>query len=244
MTNEERDKIILENLDIVQKNVSRTIKRVSLNIDAEELTNHLYLSLVVSAAKFDETRGVPVRRFLDSRLKSSCTDYLRITDHMSIFMRSKLKRLEKSNSNLAHTLLREPTHAELADSLELTEDGLRKYMLSVQDVRVASLNPDGSCSVVDDNSDEKLATHRFQELRNNVTPEDTSMANEILDKVISVFSKYPKRSQLLYILYFLYNLKLKDLSDIFGLHVAHISEITCNINNNIRQHTKRFSKED
>ena len=103
MTNEERDRIVLENLDIVQKNVSRTIKRVSLNIDAEELTNHLYLSLVVSAAKFDETRGVPVRRFLDSRLKSSCTDYLRITDHMSIFMRSKLKRLDKNSGNILNS---------------------------------------------------------------------------------------------------------------------------------------------
>lgn len=239
MTLEERNKLITDNLDLVSKNVNKLLKKSTVYIDEEELTNSLNLAFVMAANRFDPNKNVPFRRYIDSRLSYSAITYLRSIDHLTVLNRGRQKKIEKAKNVLSHQHHRVPTDEEVAKYLNIPIDVYRNMLVSLQKLSFYSvINTDNLDSPFDIIEDDTISSDMVTS--NTGNPEDLFFVNELSHFVINQFCKTHKKIQLIYILYFVYNFSLKELSDLFNVTIIYASRVIASINKSISNETQTY----
>lgn len=239
----DRNKIIEDNLDLVTKNVKKLLRKSSRLIDEDELTNHLNLSFVLAADKFNPDKNVPFRRYIDSRLSYCAISYLRSIDHLNVANRKKQKNIDKVINTLSHRLNRLPTDAEVSDYLGISIDKYNRMLVNLQSISFYSIiNNDNTDSPFDIIDDERISNDIVKS--NNSSPEDLTIVSELASIVISTFNKHDRRSKLLYMLYFIYNFSLQDLSELFGITIIYISRLISSINSDIAETLKPYTERE
>lgn len=236
MTIEERNILVTENIDLVSKHAIRIINKVPSQLDEDDLISHLQLSLIIAVDRYNDKKDKTLRRYLNSRLKSSSMDYLRIVDYLPVMSRLKQKKADKAYMKLSNALFREPTVEEMAKELNISVNAYLKLEVLTQNVLLTSIinddNSDSPFDILDDtfiSVDAPLTTHQ--------TPEQILVANEIYNSAVEAFNKVNRKTQIIYILYFLYNLNMCDIGSLLNVQPSYIcaciKQVNTTINNNI-----------
>lgn len=243
MTIEERNELIVANMDLVSKNVNRLLKRSIYTIDEEELTNSLYLAFIIAANNFKPEKNVPFRRYIDSKLSYNAISYLRSIDNLSLIDRRKQKTVDKISNELSNLHHRLPTDEEMADYLKISLDKYYSLMQTIQKLSFySSINDDNPDTLFEVFEDESVSSDLPVLPSNCGTPEDLFMVLELAQYVIAHFCKHSKKSQLIYILYIVHNFSLRDISELLGVTVVYASRMIAAINKDISIKSKFYLK--
>ena len=212
-----RDRVVLEHLPLVKAIAVRVHENLPVHVDMDDLVHAGILGLFDAASKYNPEKQVAFSSYAKHRIKGAILDSLRQLDWASRDMRRRHKQVEAATRDLAGTLQRNPTEAEVAEKLGMDPERWRGMMLDLRNVGLISAStrsneyddlpaPDFPC---------KPETHP-----------DSICAREQLRGVLGEAMKVlPERYQKVVSLYYTGEMTMKEIGGILGINESRVSQI-------------------
>src|SRR5260370_26522214 len=127
-----RDRIVLEHLPLVKAIAIRVHENLPVHVDLDDLVHAGVLGLFDAASKFDPEKQVAFSSYAKHRIKGAILDSLRQLDWASRDLRRRHKQVEAATRELATTLQRTPTEAEIAEKLGIDVERWRQMMVDLR----------------------------------------------------------------------------------------------------------------
>jgi RNA polymerase sigma factor FliA len=122
---EELRNVLMElHYPLVRHIAERLLQTLPKSIELDDLVSAGLFGLMDAIRGFDPDRGIKFKTYCTTRIRGSILDQLRSQDWVPRLVRLKAARIEKALHRLQGEYGREPTHAELASSLQMEHDEL------------------------------------------------------------------------------------------------------------------------
>ncbi|HEY4361099.1 MAG TPA: FliA/WhiG family RNA polymerase sigma factor [Bryobacteraceae bacterium] len=215
--NARRDRMVLEHLPLVKAIAVRVHENLPVHVDLDDLVHAGILGLFDAASKFNPDKQVVFSSYAKHRIKGAILDSLRQLDWASRDMRRRHKQVEAATRDLAATLQRTPTEAEVAEKLGMDVDRWRTMMLDLRNVGLVSASTRA-------NENDDLPAPDFPS--NPETQPDSICAREQLRSVLTVAMKtLPERYQKVVSLYYTSEMTMKEIGGVLGINESRVSQI-------------------
>lgn len=150
-----RNELLVRHLPLVRYIAERLLQTLPKSIELDDLVSAGSFGLMDAIRGFDPDRGIKFKTYCSTRIRGSILDQLRSQDWVPRLVRLKASRIDKALHRLTGEYGREPTHAELAESLELDHQELSKEMREANAKAMFSLSEKWE-DHDDDNATEKV----------------------------------------------------------------------------------------
>ena len=212
-----RDRVVLEHLPLVKAIAIRVHENLPVHVDVDDLVHAGILGLFDAASKYNPEKQVAFSSYAKHRIKGAILDSLRQLDWASRDMRRRHKQVEAATRELAATLQRNPTEAEVAKKLGMDEERWRSMMLDLRNVGLVSASTRA-------NENDDLPAPDFP--CKPETHPDSICAQEQLRGVLGVAMKtLPERYQKVVSLYYTAEMTMKEIGGILGVNESRVSQI-------------------
>jgi RNA polymerase sigma factor FliA len=212
-----RDRVVLEHLPLVKAIAIRVHENLPVHVEVDDLVHSGVLGLFDAASKYNPDKQVAFSSYAKHRIKGAILDSLRQLDWASRDMRRRHKQVEAATRELAATLQRNPTEAEVAQKLGIDQERWRSMMLDLRNVGLVSASTRS-------NENEDLPAPDFP-----CKPEshpDSICSREQLRGVLGVAMKtLPERYQRVVSLYYSGEMTMKEIGGILGINESRVSQI-------------------
>jgi len=213
----QRDRIVLEHLPLVKAIAIRVHENLPVHVDVDDLVHAGILGLFDAASKYNPDKQVAFSSYAKHRIKGAILDSLRQLDWASRDMRRRHKQVEAATRDLASTLQRNPTEAEVAQKLGMDPERWRSMMLDLRNVGLVSASTRSS-------ENEDLPAPDFP--CKPETHPDSICAREQLRGVLGDAMKVlPERYQRVVSLYYTNEMTMKEIGGILGINESRVSQI-------------------
>jgi RNA polymerase sigma factor FliA len=212
-----RDEVVLEHLPLVKAIAVRVHENLPVHVDLEDLVHAGILGLFDAATKFNPEKQVAFSSYAKHRIKGAILDSLRQLDWASRDLRRRHKQVEAITRDLAGTLQRNPTDAEIAEKLGVELDRWRQMSLELRNVGLVSA--DSRPQDFDDSPMPEFPS------RPDLQP-DTLCAREQMRSVLaSAMKSLPERYQKVVVLYYTNEMTMKEIGGMLGINESRVSQI-------------------
>jgi RNA polymerase sigma factor FliA len=121
-----REALLAEHISLVHHVARQIHRRVSSDVELDELVSAGTMGLIEALERFEPTRGLAFSTFAVPRVRGAILDELRRIDHVPSSMRRRTRTLSTAREALRHELGREPVGEEVAEMLGLDLPALWK----------------------------------------------------------------------------------------------------------------------
>lgn len=121
-----RNDLVIGYSNLVKYAVISTRNMYQKYTDADDITNEGMLGLMAAIDSFDPTKNVKFETYASIKIRGAIIDYIRKQDIIPRGIRKFSKDADAMFSRLYNELGREPTNAELAKGLGISEEKLMK----------------------------------------------------------------------------------------------------------------------
>ncbi len=212
-----RDRVVLEHLPLVKAIAVRVHENLPVHVDLDDLVHAGILGLFDAANKFNPEKQVVFSSYAKHRIKGAILDSLRQLDWASRDMRRRHKQVEAATRDLAASLQRNPTEAEVAEKLGMDVERWRNMMLDLRNVGLISASTRS-------NENEDLPAPDFPSKPE--TQPDSICAREQLRNVLGDAMKtLPERYQKVVVLYYTNEMTMKEIGGVLGINESRVSQI-------------------
>jgi len=125
---------------LVKYIAERLLQTLPKSIELDDLVSAGLFGLMDGIRGFDPSRGIKFKTYCTTRIRGSILDQLRTQDWVPRLVRLKAGRIERALQRLTGEYGREPTHAELAASLEMDHAELTREIQSASAKAMYSLS--------------------------------------------------------------------------------------------------------
>ena len=112
-----RDTLLTDNLSLVHHVARQLERKLSNELDHDELVSAGTLGLMAAMQSFDPDRGLAFSTFAVPRIRGAILDELRRQDHVPRSVRRKTRDISGARNALAAKLCRQPEDTEVAEAL-------------------------------------------------------------------------------------------------------------------------------
>ena len=218
-TQEDRDRILMEQLPQVRYLARRIHERLPRHVPLEDLVHAGVLGLIDALNKFDHSKQVQFGSYAKFRIRGAILDSLREMDWGPRELRRKARTLEEANRKLSLELSRAPTENEVAAELHMPLGDLQHLLGEIDGLEVGSLRVESPW----DGTEEDLCDY----LPN--APEDTPffrcLRAEMKDLLAKVIAELPEKEQQVLALYYFEELTMKEVGSVMGIGESRVSQI-------------------
>ena len=184
----------------------------------EDMINQGIVTLIDCIDRYDISKGIRFESYAYMRVRGGIIDLIRKQDWIPRRVRVNAKEINRTASELANMLGREPTQQEIADKMGIDIQKLRKYNAEISNA----------------------ADYSFEELIQNVsqmggalenssaddiTPERNLLREELRKVLKEAIENLSERERLVITLYYFENLNLSDISKVMEVSVQRVSQI-------------------
>ena len=213
---DESNNLVLAHLGLVKALASRLAHRVPSHIELGELISVGMMGLVEAARRYEPSRGVPFDAFARRRIQGAMVDALRALDSTPRSVRKQRRDIDNAIVRLRHILKREPSAAEIAGELAMSESEYDRTLDQIRSadigqVRQLETGPDGA-PLIDIALDDDGMHARLEraELRRH------------LAKAIEAL---PERERNILVLYHQHDLTLAEIGAVIGVGESRVSQL-------------------
>lgn len=150
-----RNELMERHLPLVRYIADRLLQTLPKSIELDDLVSAGLFGLMDAIRGFDLERGIKFKTYCSTRIRGSILDQLRSQDWVPRLVRLKAGKIDKALQRLTGQYGREPTHTELAETLEMEHGELSKEMREANAKAMFSLSEKWE-DHDDDNATEKL----------------------------------------------------------------------------------------
>lgn len=216
---EERDRLVEQYLPLVRYVVARLPVTMPATLDRDDFYSVGVIGLIHAANTYDPGRGASFKTFAYTAIRGAILDEVRKHDPVSRNRRDRLRKIERTSSDLRASLDRAPTPDELAQGLGISAEELDQDLQALQTCRILSLDEDS------DHGDE--VTSRSQTIGCERTPDPSAgvLNREDTDRLAKAISELPETDRHVVVLYHYEQLYLKEIGEVLGVTESRVSQI-------------------
>jgi len=215
VSEEVRDRIILEHLPLVKAIAIRVHENLPVHVDLDDLTHAGVLGLFDAVAKYDAQKNVAFHAYAKHRIKGAILDSLRQLDWASRDLRKRQKQVDSVAHALATKLGRTPFEGEIAAEMGLSPDRWHKIQMELRTVGTVS------ATHTDPEFDRPLDFPATPELQ----PDRMCGHHQLQLTLARAMEKLPKRYQKVVFLYYTNEMTMKEIGEVMGVNESRVSQI-------------------
>jgi RNA polymerase sigma factor for flagellar operon FliA len=219
-----RRKLIEDHVPMVRRVAFRLASRYPSCVDVDDLINMGMLGLIDAVDRFEADRSISFTAYARIRVQGAIVDEMRKVDWVPRSVRDRGDRIKVSREKLSRDLGREPTEAELARDLGVSETRLRELNDHSLIHSVVSMQ-DG---LDDDHNLGDLIPHE------GATPGEVLEASDFRDRVRSAVGQLPERDRMIVDLYYFKELGFREIGQVLGVTESRVSQLHTRIMERLR----------
>ena len=216
MTNEERERLILEHLPQVRLIARRIQERLPDSVSLDDLVSTGVVGLIAAIDHFDPTHNVKLKTYAEYKIRGAILDSLRGLDWAPRQKRRRAKQIEAAISAAEQRLKRLPGEDDIADELGITIEKYHEWLVEIRGLNVASLEYAGS-----DQGKDLL----------HYLPDSSELPSAVLERselerlLAATIERIPAIERTVLSLYYQDELTLREIAQVVNLHESRISQL-------------------
>src|SRR5450432_2976176 len=217
ITDDERERLILEHLPQVRLIARRIQERLPENISLEDLVSTGVLGLISAIDNFDPGQNVKLKMHADYKIRGAILDSLRGLDWAPRQKRKKAKQIEAAVASAEQRLQRAPTEAEIARELEIKLDEYHQWLVEIRGLNIASL--------------EYVSGEQGTDLLHFLPDEHEDLPSTLFERselerlLAKSIDGIPEIERTVLSLYYREELTLREIAQVVNLHESRISQL-------------------
>ena len=217
MTDEDRERLILEHLPQVRLIARRIQERLPDSISLDDLVSTGVLGLISAIDNFDPVHNVKLKTYAEYKIRGAILDSLRGLDWAPRQKRRKSKQIEAAIAIVEQRLQGPASEDEIAVQLEITLEEYHEWLVEIRGLNLASLEYAG-------NDQGKDLLHYLPDTGENLP--STLLERAELEKLLaSSIERIPEIEQTVLSLYYHEELTLREIAQVVKLHESRISQL-------------------
>jgi RNA polymerase sigma factor for flagellar operon FliA len=217
MSEEERQRLILENLPQVRLIARRIQGRLPENVSLEDLVSTGVLGLIAAIDNFDPSHNVKLKTYAEYKIRGAILDSLRSLDWAPRQKRKRAKQVEAAIAIAEQRLQHSPTEDEIAAQLEIPLEEYHQWLVEICGLNVASLESAGSQMGHD--------MLRLTSGEHSDLPSTILERSELERLVAQGIDAIPEMERVVLSLYYQDELTLREIAQVVNLHESRISQL-------------------
>ncbi len=217
-----RNHLMERHYPLVRYIAERLLQTLPKSIELDDLISAGLFGLMDAIRGFDSDRGIKFKTYCSTRIRGSILDQLRSQDWVPRLVRLKAGKIEKALQKLTGQYGREPTHAELAKSLDMDNRDLSKEIEEARAKTMFSLSEkweDGD----DDGSMEKV---EILEDHNAVDPVHELNKRDLM---IYITRSLTHKERFIIEQYYQYGHTMREIGEMLALTESRVCQIHSNV---------------
>lgn len=215
---EHRNSLIEEALPIVHKVARQSRNLYGYHLEFDDVVSIGIIALVECIEDYDPTKGMTFEAYAYTKIRFRLIDELGSLGFVPRRVRQEAKKAQEAYSQLAHSLMREPTHAELARYMEMDAHDLSHLLQDHAGFQLMSFE-----AMQEAYGDKDLVD------QSAIDPAMTFLKKVNVELLTEALKQLPERDQQLISLYYYDNLRLKEIGQIFEVTEARVSQMHAGI---------------
>jgi RNA polymerase sigma factor FliA len=216
-----RNQLIERHYPLVRYIAERLLQTLPKSIELDDLISAGQFGLMDAIRGFDPDRGIKFKTYCSTRIRGSILDQLRSQDWVPRLVRLKASKIDKALQRLTGEYGREPTHAELAKSLEMEHTDLSKEIQESQAKTMFSLSEKWDDD--DDGSTEKV---EILEDHNAIDPVHELNRRDLM---LFITRSLTHKERFIIEQYYQYGHTMREIGEMLTLTESRVCQIHSNV---------------
>jgi RNA polymerase sigma factor for flagellar operon FliA len=228
ISDDERERLILQHLPQVRLIARRIQERLPENISLEDLISTGVIGLIAAIDNFDPSHNVKLKTYAEYKIRGAILDSLRGLDWAPRQKRRQAKRIEAAISTAEQRLKRAPDEQEIAEELEISLEEYHERLVEIRGLNIASL--------------EYTTGEHGKDLLHYLPDADDNLPSKVLEKselerlLAEGIDGIPKMERTVLGLYYREELTLREIAQVVKLHESRISQLKSQVILRLRSH--------
>jgi RNA polymerase sigma factor for flagellar operon FliA len=226
-----RNRLVMTFAPLVKYIVFRKVRELPVRCEVEDFISCGLEALIASIDRFDPDRGTTLEQFAWTRIHGAVLDELRRLDWAPRSLRRWERDISRARDQFTAVHGRRPTREELADSLAISVEDLRRREDDIASSDVTSLNT----LVI---SDDETTVERIDTLAagdERLDPEHATAVGQAKERFRAAFERLPRREREVAVLLYVKNLTLREIGDILGVSESRVCQIHSQLKRTLQQ---------
>ena len=206
--------LITAHMPLVGYIVREVAVRLPRHVDLGDLHSAGLLGLVQAARGFDESRGVPFKRYASTRIRGAIVDELRSRSWASRSVRQAGRQRDEAVEALSAVLGRTPSQAEIAEHLGVTTAELDAVQDDLHRTTILSLDAAPSPEAF-----EAAMQH------DEPSPEGELLRGEEHRYLHAAVAELPERLRVVVSMYYLQGKPMADIAEVLDVTESRVSQM-------------------
>jgi RNA polymerase sigma factor FliA len=216
-----RNRLVMTCAPLVKYIVFKKIRELPVHCEVEDFISCGLEALIASIDRYDPDKGATLEQFAWTRIHGAVLDELRRQDWAPRSLRRWERDISRAREQFSRIHGRRPTREELADSVSITVEDLRRREADIAASDVTSLN-----TLV--GSDSETTFERIDTLAGTEAdgdPERSAMATAAKHRFRRAFGTLSAREREVAVLLYVKNLTLRETGEILGVSESRVCQI-------------------
>ncbi len=218
ISDEERERMMLEQMPAVRWIARRIHERLPQHVDLEDLVSAGTLGLLDAFKKFDPAKKVQFRSYAQFRIRGAILDSLRTLDWSPRDLRRKGRAVEETIRRLTAQFGRAPSEPEIAFAMGLELENYQQLLGELKGLEIGTLHMERS----EDSGEEELA---YIPNRPEDDPLFRCLRGEMQERLAAAIDHLPERERLVVTLYYYEEMTMKEIGLVLGVVESRVSQI-------------------
>lgn len=236
LTEEERERIMLEHLPAVRWIARRIHERLPQHVDMEDLVSAGTVGLLDAFRKFDPAKKVQFRSYAQFRIRGAILDSLRTLDWSPRDLRRKGRAVEEAIRQLTARCGRAPSEPEVAREMGLELDAYQQLLGELKGLEIGTLHLERS----EDSGEEELAY--VPNAAEDDDPLFRCLRGEMRERLAAAIEQLPERERLVVTLYYFEEMTMREIGLALGVVESRVSQIHSSAVAHLRVHLQDLAR--
>jgi RNA polymerase sigma factor FliA len=222
-------------LPVVTFIAERLLLTLPRSIDVEDLKSAGTFGLMDAIDGFELARGIKFKTYCSNRIRGAILDELRSQDWVPRLVRLKAHQLARAQSSLEARYGRAPTHAEMAEELNI---GLADYMDMTEE---ASAHTVRSLSESWDDGSGEQTVEKIDFIRDLHAADPADLLNQD-DVMRAIIRSLNRKEKQIILMYYRDGLTMKQIGAVMNLTESRVCQIHSNVIKKLQVHLADVEK--
>ena len=226
-----RNRLVMTFAPLVKYIVFKKVRELPVRCEVEDFISCGLEALIASIDRYDPERGATLEQFAWTRIHGAVLDELRRQDWAPRSLRRWERDIAKARDQFTSVHGRRPSREELADSLAISVEDLRRREDDIAVSDITSLNT----LVI---SDDETTVERIDTLAagdERLDPEHATAAGQAKERFRVAFEQLPRREREVAVLLYVKNLTLREIGDILGVSESRVCQIHSQLKRTLKE---------
>lgn len=225
-----REKFIKQYMPLVKYVAGKVAVGMPSNVEFDDLVGYGQFGLLDAINKYDTAKNVKFKTYAVTRIRGAIFDELRQIDWVPRSVRQKSREIEDAIAALESRLGRTASNAEIAQSLNMSEEEYNRTVLKVSGTSILSLNDVWYAG--DDNDNMSIGNNI--EAPSSLNPDVMAERDAVKKVIAEAINELPEKEKMVIVLYYHEDLTFKEIGEVLEVSESRISQLHTKANLRLR----------